>query len=51
VHQSLADEGDISFIGEIQAIPIDQAIVQECKQDQSRTGDKGISASIVFDMS
>ena len=46
MHQSLADERDISFVGEIQAVPIDQTIIDERKQNQSRTGDEGVSSSI-----
>ena len=46
VHQTLADQRDISFIGEIQAISKNQAIVENRKQDESRGCDEAIPSSI-----
>jgi hypothetical protein len=45
-HQTLADQGNISFIGEVQTITKNQAIVEDRKQDQCGGCDEAISSSI-----
>src|ERR1700722_15545276 len=46
VHQRLADQGDASFVGKIQAISVNQGIVEDRKQDESRGRDEAIPSSI-----
>jgi hypothetical protein len=46
VHQTLADQRDVSFVGEIQSISENQAIVEDRKQDESRGCDEAIPSSI-----
>jgi hypothetical protein len=45
-HEALADQGDISFVSEVQTITKNQAIVEDREQDQCRGCDEAISSSI-----
>ena len=46
VHQALADQSNVSFVGEIQAVSKNQAIVENRKQDESRGCDQAIPSAI-----
>ena len=45
-HKALADQGDISFVSEVQTITKNQAIVEDREQEQCGGGDEAISSSI-----
>jgi hypothetical protein len=45
-HQALADKCDVPFVGQVKAISINEAIVEDRKQDQSRGCDEAIPSSI-----
>lgn len=46
MHQSLANERRVAFVGEIQAVPVDETIIKDRKQKQGRGCDEAVPSSI-----